>query len=229
MLTSNITVRPGYVLKTKQIYQNNNKNPILFSRHMCSWASVSLLGSTHNSVMTWKKFDFAHVFWSSNMKQDPRKVRHDQILSIYPALYVSVVLNSAVSHRALRLLDSLAQSSAGGTWHHWDENHIFCLGCLHSYSYTQLPPFFSASLTPHCGALLLGMWSWTSLYYQTAVDVDTWYISKWVGLSASLKSVNFFKAYLTFVKPVILISTYIDHRTLQKVTYTSMIKVLIQG
>jgi len=34
----------------------------------------------------------------------------------------------------------------------------------------------------------------------------------------------FFKAYLTFAKPVILISTYIDHRDLQKVTHTPVIK-----
>lgn len=158
----------------------------------------------------------------------PPWIRHDPVFPMCP---VSSVLRNEFCREShsletvgLGAIKLLAQGSAGAKSSRGDEKLVFCLQSLHSYHSTQLLPCYPACLTPVLGAFLLGTWSPASPLSQTVVDVGAWYISKWAGLSISLEFVNFFKAYLTFVKPVILISTYIDHRDLQKVTRTSIIK-----
>lgn len=146
------------------------------------------------------------------------------------ALNVHVTFNPAVSPMALGTLEGWNETQGfSGTCpgtHRWQMTQQrlqlgFWLWSLYLNT-SQLLLLSSTCPATSLGAMWLGLPSLTSLYYQTATDVGTWYISRELKLTLNLWIV--FKACLKLLKPAILISKDMDHKALQKVAHPPKIK-----
>lgn len=121
----------------------------------------------------------------------------------------------------LRDFPALAQGLIGGKWHSGGYNLVSDFGA-YTLNTSQLLLLSSTCPATSLGAMWLGLQSLTSLYYQTATDMGTWYISRELKLTLNLWIV--FKACLKLVKPAILVSKDMDHKALQKVSHLPRIK-----